>query len=68
MAAAVRRLVELGLGDRSLTMPAEAGPLLSAVLTTEGPFTLADLDVALDDGSRLVVGQRLVTEGVVAPV
>jgi hypothetical protein len=61
-------LVELGLGDRSLTMPAEAGPLLAAVLASEGPFTLADLDVALDDASRLVVGQRLVTEGVVAPV
>ena len=49
-------------------MPAEAGPLLAAVLTSDGPFTLADLDVALDDDSRLVVGQRLVTEGVVAPV
>jgi hypothetical protein len=60
--------VELGLGDRTLTMPAEAGPLLAAVLTSEGPFTLADLDGELDDASRLVVGQRLATEGVVAPV
>jgi hypothetical protein len=60
--------VELGLGDRSLTMPAEAGPLLAAVLTSEGPFRLGDLEVALDDSSRLVVGQRLVIEGVVAPV
>jgi len=61
-------LVELGLGDRSLTMPAEAGPLLAAVLRSDGPFTLADLDVALDDDSRLVVGRRLVVEGVVTPV
>ncbi|MET0460785.1 MAG: cupin domain-containing protein [Ilumatobacteraceae bacterium] len=60
--------VELGLGDRSLTLPAEAGPLLAALLTSDGSFTLADLDVALDDDSRLVVGQRLVIEGVVAPV
>ena len=60
--------VELGLGDRALMLPAEAGSLLAAVLTSEGSFTLAGLDVALDDDSRLVVGQRLVTEGVIVPV
>ena len=39
----------LGLGDRVLTMPAEAQPLLAAVLGSAGPFTLADLDGTLDD-------------------
>ena len=58
--------VELGLGDRALTMPAEAGALLAAVLAATSPFTLEDLDDSLDVSSRLVVGQRLVVEGVVA--
>ena len=59
--------MELGLGDRTLTMPAEAGTLLDTILRTDGPFALAALDVDLDESSRLVVGQRLVAEGVVAP-
>jgi hypothetical protein len=59
--------VELGLGDRVLTMPAESADLLAAILRSDGPFSLADLDADLDDASRVVVGQRLAAEGVVAP-
>ena len=48
--------VELGLGDRALTMPAEAADLLDAILRSRQPFSLGGLDVSLDDASRLVVG------------
>jgi lysine-specific demethylase/histidyl-hydroxylase NO66 len=58
---------ELGLGERVLRMPVEAHPLLGAILETDGPFELATLDVALDAGSRVVVGRRLAAEGVIAP-
>jgi hypothetical protein len=58
--------VELGLGDRTLTMPPEAHGLLAAVLGSTGPFELGRLDTALDDESRLVVGRRLAAEGVIA--
>jgi hypothetical protein len=58
---------ELGLGDRSLTMPVVAHPLLAAVLRSTGPFALAALDVDLDDDSRVAVGRRLAAEGVIAP-
>jgi hypothetical protein len=58
---------ELGLGDRVLRMPAEAHPLLCAILGTDGAFDLAGLDIALDQDSRLVVGRRLAAEGVIAP-
>ena len=59
--------VELGLGDRALTMPAEATGLLAAILRSERPFSLAELDADLDESSRVVVGQRLAVEGVIAP-
>ena len=59
---------ELGLGDRTLTMPAEAHGLLAAVLRTHGPFELGASNVALDEQSRLVVGRRLAAEGVIAAV
>jgi hypothetical protein len=55
---------ELGLGDRALSLPAEAHGFLAALLATDGPFRLAALDADLDAGSRLVVGQRLLEEGV----
>ena len=58
---------ELGLGDRTLTMPAEAHPMLAAALRSTAGFELGALDVELDDDSRLVVGQRLAAEGVIAP-
>ncbi len=58
---------ELGLGDRTLTMPVEAHALLAAALQREGTFTLSQLDVSLDESSRLVVGRRLAIEGVVEP-
>jgi JmjC domain len=57
--------VELGLGDRVLTMPVEAHPLLVSMLTREGPFQLGALDAALDLESRLVVGRRLAAEGMI---
>lgn len=60
--------VELGLGDRALTMPAEAGALLAELLGTDGTFTLRSLDGSLDEASRLAVGRRLATEGAVAAV
>jgi lysine-specific demethylase/histidyl-hydroxylase NO66 len=61
--------VELGLGDRVLTMPAEARALLGAVLATCGRFVLADIDAgALDAASVLTVARRLGAEGVIAPV
>lgn len=60
--------VELGLGDRVLTMPVEAHPLLVAVLATDGPFRLGALDVALDHQSLLVVGRRLAAEGVIGVI
>ena len=60
--------VELGLGDRVLSLPAEAAPLVDAVLRTPDCFTLAALDVPLDVESRVVVGRRLAVEGVIAPV
>jgi hypothetical protein len=59
--------IELGLGDRTLTMPAEAHGLLAEVLRSSGSFELGRLDAGLDDESRLVVGRRLVAEGVVIP-
>ncbi len=49
--------VELGLGDRALTMPAEAGrSARRRSCAAARPFTLGGLDVSLDDASRLVVG------------
>ena len=60
--------VELGLGDRVADDAGRGRTAAGRRAASDGPFTLADLDVALDDASRLVVGQRLVTEGVVAPV
>ncbi len=59
---------ELGLGDRTLTLPAEAHELLAAMLRTPARSTLGALDVALDEQSRLVVGRRLAAEGVIAAV
>ena len=60
--------VELGLGDRALTMPAEAGICSTPILRTDGNRSRsAGSTSSLDESSRLVVGQRLVAEGVVAP-
>jgi len=57
---------ELGLGDRVLSLPAEAHRFLAALLATEGPFRVGALDADLDPVSRLVVGRRLAEEGVIA--
>jgi hypothetical protein len=59
---------ELGLGDRTLSLPAEAHPFQAALLATVGPFRLAALDADLDPESRLVVGARLAEEGVIGVV
>lgn len=57
---------ELGLGDRTLSLPTDAAPMLDAVLRSEGCFTLAALDTPLDVASAVVVGRRLTAEGVLA--
>jgi hypothetical protein len=48
-----------------LSLPGEALPLLAAVLTAPAPFRLAELDIELDQESRVVVGRRLAEEGVI---
>ena len=57
----------LGLGDRELSMPAEAHDFLAELLTRAGSVDAADLDGGLDASSTLVVAERLAAEGVVAP-
>ena len=56
----------LHLGDRVLTMPVDAYPLVRDVLATSGPFTSKDVRGALDVDSAMTVLQRLVVEGVLA--
>jgi hypothetical protein len=57
----------LVIGDRHLSLPAEAHPFLAALLTTNGPCHRVDLP-GLDDGSSRVVVDRLLDEGILAPV
>jgi hypothetical protein len=57
-----RLTVVLG-GGRELDMPAALAPVLARIGDTPGPFTLADLGDLLDGPSRLVLGRRLVVEG-----
>jgi hypothetical protein len=58
----------LGLGDRRVTMPAEAQSLLAAVLAAPDHFDAVHWDGELDHDSRAVVLARLAAEGVVAAV
>ena len=57
---------ELGLGDRVLRMPAEAHPLLCRDPRNGRSLRPRRPRVALDQQSRVVVGQRLAAEGVIA--
>lgn len=49
---------------RELQFPERLGPALEFVVTTEGPFSAADLPGSLDESGRLVLLRRLVREGV----
>ncbi len=62
--------VALQLGDRALTMPAEAEPLLASVLQRQGEFTVDELTVepghGLDGESVRAIVTALHREGVIA--
>ena len=52
------------LGGRELHMPATLGPTMKRIAESgTGPFRLGDLGDLLDGPSRLVLGRRLVAEG-----
>lgn len=57
----------LGLGDRVLDMPAEASSFLTNLLSATAPVRVGEMD-GLDDDSRSNVVERLMAEGVLAPV
>ena len=57
----------LGLGDRHLSLPAEAHGFLAALLATPDGFDVDGWTGALDAASRAVVIARLASEGVVVP-
>ena len=57
----------LGLGDRHLTLPAEAHGFLAALLASPDGFDVDGWAGALDAASRAVVVERLAAEGVVVP-
>jgi lysine-specific demethylase/histidyl-hydroxylase NO66 len=57
-----RLTVVLG-GGSELDMPAALGPAMARVAGAPGPFRLGDLGDLLDGPSRLVLGRRLVEEG-----
>jgi lysine-specific demethylase/histidyl-hydroxylase NO66 len=56
------------LGDRELCMPAALAPVLARIAAIDGAFSLADLADQLDEPSRLVLGRRLVREGLLEMV
>jgi len=49
-------------GGRELDMPAALAPTMARIAAA-GPFRLDDLGDLLDGPSRLVLGRRLVAEG-----
>ena len=53
----------LSFEGRELRFPARIGAELEFVAAAEGQFRLADLPGPLDDAGRLVLGRRLVREG-----
>jgi len=57
--------IQLGLGDRRLDLPAEALPLLAALLGAPDGFVAADWAGPLDQCSQQVVMDRLAAEGVI---
>ena len=62
-----RLTVVLG-GGRELDMPATLQPVMARIAGAGGPFPLADLGDLLDGPSRLVLGRRLVAEGLLEVV
>jgi len=58
--------IALELGDRRVLMPSQAEAIVTAVLSTDGPFTAAEVRGGLDLDSAMVVLGRLAREGVVA--
>ena len=55
--------LDLYLGDRVLTLPADLQPTVERVLAEEGEFTPSLLHDDLDDESALVLTRRLIREG-----
>ena len=53
----------LSFEGRDLSLPARIGPELEFVATAQGSFRIVDLPGRLDDAGRLVLGRRLVREG-----
>jgi lysine-specific demethylase/histidyl-hydroxylase NO66 len=62
-----RLTVVLG-GGRELDMPAALAPAMARIAGAGGPFPLGDLGDLLDGPSRLVLGRRLVAEGLLEVV
>lgn len=54
----------LRLEDRLIRFPATARPALEHIVTSTVPFAVGDLAPYLDEASRVVVGRRLLREGV----
>lgn len=57
----------LGLGDRELTMPAEAHGFLAELMGSSRAVAACDLVGGLDDASKVAIARRLAVEGMVAP-
>ncbi len=55
------------VGDRTISMPVEAHPFLTALLQTEEPVRRLQLPGLDDDSSRVVIA-RLLDEGILVPV
>ncbi len=49
-------------------MPAALAPAMARIAAATGPFPLGDLGDLLDGPSRLVLGRRLVVEGLLEVV
>ncbi|TAK18333.1 MAG: hypothetical protein EPO40_37795 [Myxococcaceae bacterium] len=56
----------LTVDGRSTRWPAAVAPMLTAALTHEGPFRMADLGDDLDDPGKLTLLRRLLGEGAVS--
>lgn len=67
VAGAGRLTVVLG-GGLELDMPAALEPAMARIAAAAGPFRLGDLGDLLDGPSRLVLGRRLVAEGLLEVV
>ena len=55
--------LRVSLGDRELRMPAALASVMHRIAAEGGPFPLSALADELDESSRLVLGRRLVREG-----